>query len=180
MKQAQKQTQIISRLNQARNVKEVFELVKHVVIDTFAIKKDKLVIAAGNLEADSNLILGGFYSPQDNAIVLNKNILKNIKNQNPRIYNSYLFHVLLHEYLHSIGFRDELETRKLAFLISNKHLGFQHDATQIALNPGAYLRNLITNQTSGFDEMYDDSFFQKGSDDINDEDDDKSIINYIG
>ncbi|MEK6974536.1 MAG: hypothetical protein AABW41_04855 [Nanoarchaeota archaeon] len=182
MNKNSKQVELSNRLNSASNVKDVFSLVKSMVMDTFAIKKDKLVIASGDLEASGNFVLGGFYSHNDNAIVLNKKILDSIKRKNPEIFNSYLFHVLLHEYLHSIGFIDEIETRKLAFLISNKHLGFSHDATKIALNPGAYLKSFIPYQQKEiyFDKLLEDNDEAEDDNDEEIEEDDDSITDYIG
>lgn len=169
-----KQTKAINKLNEARDLKDIFDLVREVVMDTFAIKRSKLIIAAGDIETNEQYVLGGFFSPRDNAIVINKKILGSIKKINPEIFKSYLFHILLHEYLHSVGFIDENEVRKIAFLISNKNFGFNHEATKIALNPGNYIKNLVT---------YNENEFYNNQRNIiknQEENEDESITNYIG
>lgn len=170
-----KKMKMSSKLDNAQNVKEVFDIVKEVVIDTFAIRRPGLTIALGNLQKLQNsIILGGFYSPMDNAIVVNKSVLENIKVRDKKLYNRYLFHILLHEYLHSLGFVDEKETRKIAFLISNKNFGLDHEVTKIAINPGYFIRNFVDYKNNEFQE---DEFFDET---IEEKEFDRSIINYIG
>ena len=54
-------------------------------------------------------------------------------------HNAYAFHVLLHEYLHTLGWIREDEVRPLAHELSLEALGADHPATRIAgaMLPGA-------------------------------------------
>jgi hypothetical protein len=49
-----------------------------------------------------------------------------------REINSYVYSILLHEYLHSLGYVDEAQARKLVYEISKENLGADHPATEIA------------------------------------------------
>ena len=64
---------------------------------------------------------------------MNKILLEKIVSlDSKKLTNAYIFHVLLHEYLHSLGCVDEQETQILTYLISEKVLGSDHQATLIA------------------------------------------------
>ena len=43
--------------------------------------------------------------------------------------------LLLHEYLHSLGYLDEHEVKRLVYEISRETLGENHPASRYALNP---------------------------------------------
>ena len=58
------------------------------------------------------------------------NIVKNYKTKEE--YNSYLFMILIHEYLHSFGIIDEVEVRKMTYNLVSSLLGEDHFATKIA------------------------------------------------
>jgi len=45
---------------------------------------------------------------------------------------SFIYSVLLHEYLHSLGICDELKVRRLTYQISREALGEEHPATILA------------------------------------------------
>ena len=51
--------------------------------------------------------------------------------------NAFIYSILLHEYLHSLGYKDELEVRRLTYMISKETLGENHVATRMARNPSA-------------------------------------------
>jgi hypothetical protein len=76
--------------------------------------------------------IGAFYPVGTNMIVMNKTPLKNIAETNPQLFNSYCFHILLHEYLHSLGILDEATTRRATYEISSRVFGEEHAVTQMA------------------------------------------------
>jgi hypothetical protein len=47
-------------------------------------------------------------------------------------YRSYCFHILLHEYLHSLGLMDEGEVQKRTYQISKSTLGEAHMAVDLS------------------------------------------------
>jgi hypothetical protein len=82
---------------------------------------------------------GGYFVVGSNAIVLNKDVLHYVKLKEPTWHNAYAFHVLLHEYLHTLGWFSEDDVRPIAHELSVKALGADHKATRIAaaMVPGA-------------------------------------------
>ena len=58
-------------------------------------------------------------------------------------YRSYCFHILLHEYLHSLGMIDEGEVRKRTYQISKMVLGEGHMATHMAVDLSRFLPQVI-------------------------------------
>ena len=62
-----------------------------------------------------------------------------------REINSYVYSILLHEYLHALGYVEEAEVRRLVHAISLEIFGPDHPATQIALKgPTALFPEIIT------------------------------------
>ena len=161
-----KEIKMVEKLKNAKSIPQIFEVVRETVKDTFSVDRSGLKISLNNLDTTSQGILGAVYFPQDSLIVVNKKILSFIKKKKPKFMKSYLFHVLLHEYLHSVGFIDEVEVRKLAFLISNKHFGKDHDVTKLAANINNFIRNFV-----------DMNEVKQVIEKINE---DRSVLNYIG
>ncbi|MEK6948713.1 MAG: hypothetical protein AABX34_00725, partial [Nanoarchaeota archaeon] len=54
----------------------------------------------------------------------------------------YIFHVVLHEYIHSLGITEENEVKIIAFEISKRHFGRNHIATKLAFSLEKVLPNL--------------------------------------
>lgn len=81
---------------------------------------------------DLPLHVGAFHAVPSNFIMLNRKLLNAIMQYDRQAVNAYVFHVLLHEYLHTLGFLNEEEVGILAYVISKKYLGEQHTATLIA------------------------------------------------
>lgn len=159
------------KLEASRNISDVFDLVKKVVRST--IKRDGagLMLGMSDLGIHPKATLGAYYSPAANMIVVNRTILKKIKQKSPNTYKSYLFFILLHEYLHSVGVYDENQTRLLTYEIANRYFGENHQITQIAKDFGEYLKRSL-----GINDMYvepkDNLDFVLGFN--------KSDLNYIG
>ena len=101
-----------------------------------------MLVGLSDLGIYDNSFLGAFYSLDANTIVINKRPLDTIKKTDPNLYNPYLFHVLLHEYLHSLGIFDEKHVRVLVYEITKKYFGDNHLATQLALDLEKFLPNL--------------------------------------
>jgi hypothetical protein len=88
-----------------------------------------LILGLSNLP----LHIGAFHQLGSNFIVMNKRLLGEVvKTGNKRLTNAYIFHILLHEYLHSLGYVNEQETQILTHIITEKAFGPDHTATRIA------------------------------------------------
>ena len=129
-------------LEKAKDFADIFHIVKKAVRDYTGNYQAGLLLGLSDLGSYKNAYLGAFYSFDANTIVINKRPLDKVKKTNPEMYNPYIFHVLLHEYIHSLGITDENEVRIIAFEITKRYFGKGHIATRIALNLGKVLPNL--------------------------------------
>ena len=130
------------RVNKAKTIAELFDIVKEMVKEYLNIDQAGLLIGLTDLGSFNQGFIGAFYSLNANTIIINKKPLLRIQQTNPSIYNYYLFHVILHEYIHSIGSYDETQTRQLVHEISNHYFGSNHTITQLASNIEKFIPNL--------------------------------------
>jgi hypothetical protein len=72
-----------------------------------------------------------------NVIVMNRIPLQRIEVTRPELYKPYAFYILLHEYIHSVGYLNEGTVRAKTLEIIKYAFGEEHLATQIAANTGA-------------------------------------------
>ena len=122
---------------------QLFELVKRAV--RLALKRERagLMLYVGDLGNHPQGFLGAFHYMGSNAIVVNRNPLQRLREANPQWYNAYAFHVLLHEYIHSLGHADEAETRRLSHEVSRQVLGDDHVATRMAHDIAPFMPGLV-------------------------------------
>jgi hypothetical protein len=73
---------------------------------------------------------------------MNKAPIRGIHALNPNLFKPYIFHVLLHEYIHSLGYADEGLTRKTVHEISQELFGEEHVATEMSQNMGRFIPEL--------------------------------------
>lgn len=124
--------QAVAQLDQARDYTELFRLVKRLVERRLRKSRAGIMLGLAGLGMSPQGFLGGYFVLGSNAIILNRDVLNYVKLKEPRYHNAYAFHVLLHEYLHTLGYYREDEVRPLAHEISHETLGPDHPATTIA------------------------------------------------
>lgn len=130
------------QIKNAKTIADIFKIVKEAVREYLDIEQAGLLVGIADLGAHSQGFIGAFYSLEANAIVLNKKPLARILQTNPSLYNYYLFHVILHEYVHSIGLFDEAQVRQLVYEISEHYFGNNHIVTQLSSNIEKFMPNL--------------------------------------
>jgi hypothetical protein len=130
------------RLDEAKTLPDIFELVKSLVLKSMGKSRGGLMLGMANLGNNPQGFFGGFFTTGSNVIVLNKIPLQRIKETRPELYKPYIFNILLHEYIHSLGFLDEADVRSRVLSISKEALGAEHLATQIAANAGDFIKHL--------------------------------------
>ena len=119
----------LDRLDKCSNFPCVLGLVKEVVEITINRRRVGLILGLSDLPN----YIGAFHQMGSNFIVMNKRLLKEIiRSGDRKLINAYIFHILLHEYIHSLGYMDERKTQILTLAISEKVLGLNHPATLIA------------------------------------------------
>jgi len=131
------------QLEQCKSIADVFELVKKGVDETTGAHRAGLMLGLAELGGDSSAWVGAFFPVGTNIIVMNKTSLRRIQETREDLYMPYVFHILLHEYLHTVGVLDETMTRQYAHFITRKLFGEDHLATDLARGMGRYLENIV-------------------------------------
>jgi hypothetical protein len=128
-KQRLRQVQYGNKILQLEDFNQAFELVKSAVEEKFKMHRAGLSLILQGLPTK----LGAYHVLGSNLIIVNKRILGIIKiHKSLGEYNSYLFMVLTHEYLHSLGIIDEIQVRKMTYTLLVSLVGEQHIATKMA------------------------------------------------
>ena len=144
----EEQTQFVDKIANLKDFDETFELVKAVVLQKFKLHRAGLSLILQMMPSS----LGAYHMLGSNAIVVNTYLLTTLKRivKSTEEYNSYVFMVLSHEYLHSLGIVDENTVRQMTFELCKWMLGNDHTATKMAKNgPSAIypeLRSLMQSQ----------------------------------
>lgn len=113
-----------------KDFNEAFELVKSVVLQKFRMHRAGLSLILQMMPSN----LGAYHMLGSNAIVMNSYLLAAVRKiaGSTEEYNSYLFMVLAHEYLHSLGIVEENTVRQMTFELCKWMLGDDHAATRMA------------------------------------------------
>jgi hypothetical protein len=119
------------RLAVATSFDQVFELVKRAAEEKLGMHRAGLSLVLGDISNN----VGAYHEMGSNAIVMNRNIIKIVwrstRSRSKR--NAFTFMILLHEYLHTLGFTDEPQVRDLGKKIADDFLGKGHLAGGMAL-----------------------------------------------
>jgi hypothetical protein len=132
-----------SQLDSAKDLADIFELVKRAVRKTTGRERSGLMLGLANLGGGPQGFVGAFFPIATNIIVMNSLPLRRIKETDPVLYKPYVFHILLHEYLHALGIIDESATRRKAYEISAATFGKDHPVTQFAADLSRFVPKLV-------------------------------------
>jgi hypothetical protein len=120
------------KLASAGGFDEVFELVKKAVDHVLGVHRAGLTLVLGDIPNQ----IGAYHEMGSNAIVMNRNLMKIVwrsTRSRPR-RNAYTFMILLHEYLHTLGFEDDAQVRELSRKITDAYVGKGHIAAEMAVS----------------------------------------------
>jgi hypothetical protein len=131
------------RLEKARTLPDIFEIVKDAIRKGLGRSRGGLMLAIADLGNHPSGFLGGYFYVGSNVIVMNRNPLNRIKETRPDMYKPYVFHVLLHEYLHTLNYLDEGVVAATALKITEELFGPDHMASRIARNTRRFFPNLV-------------------------------------
>jgi hypothetical protein len=143
----------IDKVMNLRDFNDAFELVKAAVEQRFNMHRAGLSLVLQGLPG----FLGAYHVLGSNMIIVNKRILNLIRgSKSVEQYNSFLFTVLTHEYLHSFGITDEHRVRNMTHEVCRSLLGEDHPATVMArYEPWAIFPELASLYSSGFDNKFE-------------------------
>jgi predicted Zn-dependent protease with MMP-like domain len=131
----------LSKLNQ--KIIETFEEVKEVVQKNENRSRGGLMLGLQEIGASLDGFIGAYYPVASNIIIVNKTPLRRILETNKTLLKPYIFHVLLHEYIHALGFLDEEITGKMAYDICKQQFGKRHIITQLSTDIRKFFPNLV-------------------------------------
>jgi hypothetical protein len=120
-------------LSSAEGFDKIFEMVKVATEQAIGKHRAGLTLVLGDIPND----VGAYHEMGSNAIVMNRNLLRIVeklsKTRSRR--NAYVFMILLHEYLHSLGYTSDRQVRALGRQIADEYLGKRHLAGEMAVRP---------------------------------------------
>jgi hypothetical protein len=125
------------------DIADVFEVVKEVVWKSIRKSRAGLNLGLVELGGQGNLFIGTFYPIGSNIILTNKTPLRRISETNYTLFKPYSFHILLHEYLHSLGYLDKGVVRQLNLRITEETMGEGHVTVEMAKDLSKYFPKLI-------------------------------------
>lgn len=118
------------RLDASRDFGDVFQLVKKSAERSLGHRRAGLMLYLAKLPKH----IGAYHTMGSNGIVMNRTVLNMVTHgaRSIREINSYVYSILLHEYLHALGYVEEQDVRRLVYDVSLQTFGPEHPATQIA------------------------------------------------
>src|SRR4030042_3371618 len=135
-----KNTTDLSELHQ--NIIETFEEVKKAVQKNEKRSRSGLMLGLQEIGASLDGFIGAYYPVASNIIIVNKTPLRRILETNKALLKPYTFHVLLHEYIHTLGYLDEETTGQKTYEISKKQFGEHHVITELSTDIRKFFPNL--------------------------------------
>jgi murein L,D-transpeptidase YafK len=122
-----------NKLLDLKDFNEVFEFVKSSVNSVYEMKRAGLSLMLHGMPTR----VGAYHVLGSNVIAINSILLDLVRKHSPSNYeyNSYLFTVLLHEYLHSFGILNENTVRNMSLELCKKFFGEIQAVTVMAEDP---------------------------------------------
>lgn len=122
-----------SKLDECDNLADIFELVKEAVKRFLGQHRAGLMLGLANLGMRRGFFVGAFYPVGSNIIVMNRAPFDvALRTTDKKVFNAYCFHLLLHEYLHALGYLSEEDVRGLVHRVCDVALGKDNPATVMA------------------------------------------------
>ena len=108
----------------------VFRVVRAAVHRVLGIERPGLGLGLSDLPPG----LGAYWQVTGNVIVLNESLVGMMRAHanGPVEFNSFVYVLLAHEYLHSLGYLDEGEVRRTTAYVTQRVFGPDHPATRMA------------------------------------------------
>jgi hypothetical protein len=133
--------------NSSTDYNTIFSLVRKTVKSVLGRERVGIGLALANLPAQ----LGAFWEVGGNYIVMNRNLLDALKHANrPREeVNSFVFVILMHEYLHSLGILDEYKARATVARICATIFEGGHPAYELGTRDPWQVYPFLANAPSG-------------------------------
>jgi len=121
---------LVSTLDRTADFDAVFRVVRGAVHHVLGQERPGLGLALSNLPP----AVGAYWQIAGNVIVMNEGLLGAMRAHaaSPREFNSFVYVILAHEYLHAIGYIDERSVREVTAHVTRAAFGADHPATRMA------------------------------------------------
>ncbi|MDG6928362.1 MAG: hypothetical protein JRN26_00560 [Nitrososphaerota archaeon] len=118
------------RIERSQDFDEIFEIVKEVVERDIGEHRAGLSLFLTDMPGN----IGAYHPFGSNSIVVNRALIEGMKRvvRDPRELNYFVFTVLMHEYLHSLGHLDDDEVRDMVAGICRRSLGENSISVEMA------------------------------------------------
>jgi hypothetical protein len=120
------------KLEAAKDIPSIFEIVMQSVKEQMGFVRSGLQLGLFELEDSQGRFIGCLHPFGTNMIVVNRLPLERVRESSPQLCKSYLFHVLLHEYLHTVGIWDEVVIRDGILSLAKQLFGDDDPSTRLA------------------------------------------------
>jgi hypothetical protein len=130
-----------SRIEEANGFSEVWEIVKETVKKALGKHRVGMMLFLDDLP----LYLGAFHPLGTNNMVLNRTLVQIVESvtNSKQLVNAFVYSLLVHEYLHALGYVSEAEVRFLVYKISKECFSENHVVTKLAEeSPWALLKGI--------------------------------------
>lgn len=117
-------------LDAPANFDRIFRVVRGAVRHVLGIERPGLGLALSNLPPS----LGAYWQVTGNLIVMNEGLAQAMRTHSATEveYNSFVYVILAHEYLHALGYLDETAVREVTARVTRAAFGDGHPATKMA------------------------------------------------
>ena len=108
----------------------VFRVVRGAVRYALGVERPGLGLGLSNLPPQ----LGAYWQVTGNLIIMNEGLVETMRvhARSPLELNAFIYVILAHEYLHSLGYLDERAVREVTAFVTRTSFGPDHLATQMA------------------------------------------------
>ena len=130
-----------SRLEKARSYSEIWEVVKETTKYSLGRHRVGMMLFLDDLP----LSIGAYHPLGTNNIVLNRALVQIVEaaTDSRKLLNTFVYVLLVHEYLHALGYVAEEEVRPLVYEVSRKSFGENNLVAKLAeKGPWALLRGV--------------------------------------
>ena len=129
------------RLDKARDFSEVYEVVKDTVKQSLGKHRVGMMLYLDNLP----LQIGAYHTVGTNTITMNRALLNVVESATTsrQVINAFVYSILLHEYLHALGYLPEEVVKPMVYDVSVNSFGEEHMATRLAkMGPWSILKDV--------------------------------------
>ncbi len=133
-----------SRIGKSEGFSEVWEIVKDTVKDSLGKHRIGMMLFLDDLP----LQVGAYHPLGTNNIVLNRRLVQiaEAATKSKPLVNAFVYSLLVHEYLHSLGYVQEFKVRSLVYRVSRECFGDDHIVTKLAAqSPWVLLKGIPLN-----------------------------------